>query len=107
MKLVLIREGAWLTLNLVAAAVFLWLSSKAWAEPAIWNSTVTPGGDPAGFSLLMVKGLGPLMLFNLAWLACALWRGFPRRDWTSLWTFAGLGFLWTGLIIFSASKVGS
>jgi hypothetical protein len=107
MKQMLIREGAWVVVNMVAATVFLWLSSRTWIEPVLWNRSGAPGGDPAAFGVLVVKGLGPLLLFNVAWLAYAAWRCLPRRDWAPVWTFTGLGFLWTGLLVFSASRVGS
>lgn len=107
MRLILVREGLWLTVNLIAAAVFLWLSSKTWIEPPFWDRVGAAGGNPATFGALVVKVLGPFMLFNAVWLAVAAWRCLPRRDWTPVWTFTALGFVWTGVIIFSASRVGS
>jgi hypothetical protein len=102
-----IREGAWLAINVIAGAVFVWLASKAWVDPPIWHRSSPAGGDPAAFGALVVKFLAPILLFNTAWLACSVLWSRPRRDWLSVWTFTGLGFMWTGLIIFNASKVGN
>ncbi len=107
MRAGLIREGLWLTINLIVAGIFLWLSCRMWIEPPPGIRPSLPGGDPAAFSRLVVQFLGPVTLFNLAWMALAAWWRLRRKDWTPVWTFTALGFLWTGLLVYSASRVGN